>query len=445
MPAMSDLISRHHAAVASVLSFDTDIVVERAAGLWVYDHAGNRWADFACGTAVTNLGHNHPDVTAAAMEQMGRVTHSGCVFRYESIVEVAERLADITPPGIEVFGFANSGAEAVEAAVKLARRTSGRQAVIAFRGGFHGRTMGSVSYTTSNAKYRDGYHPVLGSVFVSPFPHPYRWGLDEQQATDLALDELQRMFRHEISPGQVACFLIEPVQGEGGYYPAPERFLQELRRIADEQGILLVFDEVQTGFGRVGGWTAADHYGIAPDIIALGKGIANGLPLSAYGSSRQRMESWPVGSHGTTFGGNPVACAAAIAVMNVMEGLFPHAANLSARAFERFRKAQAAYSSIGDVRGLGLMIGVELVKDRETRQPDPAAMDQIARHGLANELILIPCGPDGNIIRFIPPLVATMEELDRAIDVVEEALADYELGIVDDADIHLPEGRGKTV
>ena len=274
MPAMSDLISRHDAAVAPVLSFDTDVVVDRAEGLWVYDHEGNRWADFACGTAVTNLGHNHPEVVAAAMEQMGRVVHSGCVFRYESIVRAAERLAEITPPGIEMFGFANSGAEAVEAAVKLARKTSGRQAVIAFRGGFHGRTMGSVSYTTSNAKYRDGYHPVLGSVLVSPFPHPYRWGLDEEQATDLALDELQRMFRHEISPGHVACFLIEPVQGEGGYYPAPVRFLQELRRIADEQGILLVFDEVQTGFGRTGGWTAADHYGIAPDVIALGKGIS---------------------------------------------------------------------------------------------------------------------------------------------------------------------------
>ena len=442
---MSDVISRHRAAVAPVLSFDTDIVVERAEGLWVYDDAGNKWADFACGTAVTNLGHNHPQVVTAAIEQMGRMAHSGCVFHYESIVEVAEGLAKITPPGIDMFGFANSGAEAVEAAVKLARKTSGRQAVIAFRGGFHGRTMGSVAYTTSNAKYRDGYHPVLGSVLVSPFPHPYRWGLDEEQATDLALDELQRMFRHEISPGHVACFLIEPVQGEGGYYPAPARFLGELRRIADEQGILLVFDEVQTGFGRTGGWTAADHYGISPDIIALGKGIANGLPLSAYGSSRERMESWPVGSHGTTFGGNPVACAAAIAVMEVMEGLLPHAASLSARAFERFRKAQATYSTIGDVRGLGLMIGVELVKDNETRDPDPAAMDQVARHGLANELILIPCGPDGNVIRFIPPLVTTIDELDRAIDVIEEALADYELGIVDDAEIHLPEGRGRTV
>ncbi len=444
MPAMSDLISRHDAAVAPVLSFDTDVVVDRAEGLWVYDHEGNRWADFACGTAVTNLGHNHPKVVAAAMEQMGRVVHSGCVFRYESIVRAAERLAEITPPGIEMFGFANSGAEAVEAAVKLARKTSGRQAVIAFRGGFHGRTMGSVSYTTSNAKYRDGYHPVLGSVLVSPFPHPYRWGLDEEQATDLALDELQRMFRHEISPGHVACFLIEPVQGEGGYYPAPVRFLQELRRIADEQGILLVFDEVQTGFGRTGGWTAAEHYGIAPDVIAVGKGLANGLPLSAYGSSRERMNTWPVGSHGTTFGGNPVACAAAVAVMEVMEDLLPHAASLSARAFERFRKAQATYTTIGDVRGLGLMIGVELVKNRETREPDRDAMDQVGRHGLANELILIPCGPDGNIIRFIPPLVTTTDELDRAIDVIEEALADYELGIIDDAEIHLAEGRGRT-
>ena len=325
-----------------------------------------------------------------------------------------------------MFGFANSGAEAVEAGVKLAKYTTKRQGVIVFRGAFHGRTMGSVSFTTSNAKYRDGYHPILGSVWVAPFPHPYRWGVTEEEATKLSLDELRRMFKHEVLPKSIAAFLIEPVQGEGGYYPAPKPFLAALRDLADEHGIMLVFDEVQTGFGRTAEWFAADHYGIAPDIIVLGKGIANGLPLSAYGASREVMNGWPVGAHGTTFGGNPVACSASVAGLTVMEGLLPHARELSSHAFERFRKAQIDHPTIGDVRGLGLMIGVELVKDPETREPDAEAMSFLARYGLDHELIIISCGPDGNIIRFIPPLITTIEELDRAIDTIEAGLEEYE-------------------
>lgn len=417
---------KHDDLIAPVLGFDTDLLIERAEGLWVYDSAGNRWADFACGTAVTNLGHNHPEVIAAAREQLSRLAHAGCVFRYEAVLRVAEKLREITPEGIESFGFANSGAEAVEAAVKLAKYSTGRQAVITFRGGFHGRTMGAVSYTTSNAKYRDGYHPVLGSVFVAPFPHPYRWGIAEEDATERALDELTLLFKHEVSPQNIAAFLVEPVQGEGGYYPAPARFLQTLRELADHHGILLVFDEVQTGFGRTAARFAADHYGIAPDIIALGKGIANGLPLSAYGTSAARMGGWPPGAHGTTFGGNPVSCAAAVKTMEVMEQLLPHAVDLSSRAFERFRKAQESSTAIGDVRGLGLMIGIELVADGENRPPDRAAMDHVSRYALDHELIVISCGPDGNIIRFIPPLITPHEELDRAIDVVVDAIADYE-------------------
>ncbi len=423
---MNEFLDRFAASVAPVLAFDTDIHADHAEGLWVYDTDGNRYADFACGTATVNLGHSHPAVVAAAKEQIGKLTHAGCVFRYDSIVRAAERLREITPDGIEMFGFANSGAEAVEAGVKLAKYTTKRQGVIVFRGAFHGRTMGSVSFTTSNAKYRDGYHPILGSVWVAPFPHPYRWGMTEEEATKLSLDELRRMFKHEVLPKSIAAFLIEPVQGEGGYYPAPKPFLAALRDLADEHGIMLVFDEVQTGFGRTAEWFAADHYGIAPDIIVLGKGIANGLPLSAYGASREVMNGWPVGAHGTTFGGNPVACSASVAGLTVMEGLLPHARELSSHAFERFRKAQIDHPTIGDVRGLGLMIGVELVKDPETREPDAEAMSFLARYGLDHELIIISCGPDGNIIRFIPPLITTIEELDRAIDTIEAGLEEYE-------------------
>jgi 4-aminobutyrate aminotransferase len=423
---MSDLIKRHRDVIAPVMAFDTEVIAERAEGIWVHTADGHKYADFACGTAVVNLGHNHPAVIAAAHAQLDRFVHSGCVFRYDTLVEAAERLVKITPPAIEKFAFANSGAEAVEGAVKLTKKVTGRQGLVAFRGGFHGRTMGAVSYTTSNAKYRDGYHPILGSVFVAPFPHPYRWGMTEEQAVDYCLWDLEMMFRHEVSPHNIAAFLIEPVQGEGGYYPAPPRFLDELRAIADRHGIKVIYDEVQTGFGRTAEWMASDHYAAKPDVIALGKGIANGLPLSAYGAPAEMKDAWPRGSHGTTFGGNPVACAAAVAVIDTMGDLLPHARELSGHAFERLAKLQTDHPTVGDVRGLGLMIGVELVKDAENRIQDAAAFDHLQRYCLEHDLIIIDCGPDGNIIRFIPALVTTRDELDWAIDLIDAGLSDYE-------------------
>jgi 4-aminobutyrate aminotransferase len=423
---MSDLISRHKEVIAPVIAFDTEVVAERAAGIWVYDSEGRRYADFACGTAVVNLGHNHPAVVEAAHRQIDRFIHSGCIFRYDSLVQAAEMLAELTPPAIEKFGFANSGSEAVEAAVKLVRKVTGRQGLIVFRGGFHGRTMGSVTYTTSNARYRDGYHPVLGSVFVTPFPHPYRWGMTEDEATDLSLNELTLMFKHVVTPKNIACFLVEPVQGEGGYYPAPARFLEALRAMADEHGIRLIYDEVQSGLGRTAEWFASDHYDAKPDIMSIGKGIANGLPLSAYGSSREIIDAFPRGAHGTTYGGNPVSTAASVAVIDTMEGLLPHARELSKRAFERFNEMAERHPTIGDVRGLGLMIGVELVTDRDSRTPDEEAFKHVEKHAFDRELIVINCGPDGNVIRFIPPLITTREELDWALDLVDEGLASWE-------------------
>jgi 4-aminobutyrate aminotransferase len=425
---LTDLTTRHKEVIPPVIAFDTDIHAESAQGIWVTDNNGKRWADFASGTAVTNLGHNHPAVVAAAHTQIDKFVHSGCIVRYEAIVAAAEKLRAITPPSIEKFAFANSGAEAVEAAVKLARYTSGRQGVIVFRGGFHGRTMGSVAYTTSNAKYRDGYHPVLGSVFVAPFPHSYRWGMSEDGATAHSLEELRLLFKHVVTPKNIACFLIEPVQGEGGYYPAPPAFLSALREIAGEHGILMVYDEVQTGFGRTAAWFASDHYEAKPDIIAMGKGIANGLPLSAYGAPAKMIDAWPVGSHGTTFGGNPVSAAAAVAVIETMEGLLPHARDLSKSAFERFESLAERHPTIGEVRGLGLMIGVELVSDRELRTPDPEAFKSVQQHALERELVIIDCGPDANVIRFIPALVTTHDELEWAIDLIDGGLTAWESG-----------------
>ena len=423
---MTDLVSRHSDVIAPVIAFDTEIHADKAQGIWITDVDGRRWADFSCGISVTNLGHNHPAVVEAAHRQIDKQIHSGSIVRYDTIVEAAERLRAITPPGIEKFAFANSGAEAVEASVKLAKHTTGRQGVVVFRGGFHGRTMGSVSYTTSNAKYRDGYHPLLGSVFVTPFPQAYRWGMSEDQAVDLSLRELRLMFKHVVSPHNIACFLMEPVQGEGGYYPVPAPFLDAVRTLADEHGTLLVFDEIQTGFGRTAEWFASDHYDSKPDVMAMAKGIANGFPLSAYGASREMVDAWPQGAHGTTFGGNPVSTAAAIAVMDTMEGLLPHARDLSKRAMERFHELAERHPTIGDVRGLGLMIGIELVTDRESRDPDEQAFRYVEKYLHDRELILISCGPDHNVIRFIPPLITTREELDWSIDLVDEALTAWE-------------------
>lgn len=423
---MTDLVSRHNDVIAPVIAFDTDIHAAKATGIWITDVNGKRWADFACGISVTNLGHNHPAVVEAAHRQIDKQMHSGSIVRYDAIVEAAERLRAITPPGIEKFAFANSGAEAVEAAVKLAKHGTGRQGVVVFRGGFHGRTMGSISYTTSSARYRDGYHPVLGSVFVAPFPHPYRWGMTEEAAVHRSLEELGLLFKHVVSPHNIACFLVEPVQGEGGYYPAPARFIDALRVLADKHGIKLVFDEVQTGFGRTAEWFASDHFDSKPDIIAMGKGIANGLPLSAYGASREMIDAWPRGAHGTTFGGNPVSTAAAVAVMDTMESLLPNARELSKHAFERFHELAEKHPTIGDVRGLGLMIGVELVTDPESRDPDPHAFKHVEKHAFDRELIMISCGPDHNVIRFIPPLIVSREELDWAIDLVDEGLTSWE-------------------
>ena len=423
---MADLLARHNDVLAPVIGFHTDIVAASADGLWITDPDGNRWADFACGTAVTNLGHRHPAVVEAAKDQLDHLIHSGMIVRYESVVRAGEKLREITPPNIEKFGFANSGAEAVEASVKLAKHTTGRQGIVAFRGSFHGRTMGSVSYTTSNAKYRDGYHPVLGSVFIAPFPHPYSWGMNAEDAVDLSLNELRLMFKHVVSPKNIAAFLVEPVQGEGGYYPAPSRFLDELRALADEHGILVIYDEVQSGFGRTAEWFATDHFDAKPDIIAMGKGIANGFPLSAYGASRDLIDSWPAGSHGTTYGGNPVASAASVAVVETMEELLPHARELSKESFERFHELAERHETIGDVRGLGLMIGVEFVEDRDTRVPDAKAFKHVAAHAYDNELIIIECGPDGNVLRFIPPLITTREELEWAIDLVDDGLTSWE-------------------
>lgn len=422
---MSDLAARQREVIAPLFAFETDEEVVASEGSWLTTSTGRRILDFTCGIAVSNLGHQPPHVKQAVIDQINQVWHSGATFRYSSLVRFGENLRAVTPDGIDTFMPMNSGAESVEGAMKLARKTSGRQGIIAFRGGFHGRTMGSVSYTTSKAKYRQGYHPLVGSVFIAPYPWPFRWQMDQESATARALEELDYMLKHEITPGEVAAFLVEPMQGEGGYYPGGTTFLQGLRDRADEHGILLVMDEVQTGFGRTGKWFASELYGIRPDILVMGKGIANGFPLSAFGASKELMGSWPAGSHGTTFGGNPVSCAAAAATIEALHDVVPQVPKLSDHAFDRWNELKEKHHTIGNVRGLGLMIGVELVKE-DGITPDPEAFPALGKYALEHDMMILPCGPDVNIIRFIPPLTVSTEELDRGIDILAGALVAYE-------------------
>lgn len=421
---MTDLTARLANAIAPVITFDSPVEIVEGEGTWVTDKNGKRYIDFACGIAVTNLGHRPPTVAAAAEDQLNRLWHAGGSFLYESVANAAEKIIEVAPESVEQLFFMNSGAEAVEASVKLARKTSGRQGIVAFRGGFHGRTMGSVSYTTSRAKYRSGYFPLLPSVFVTPFPHPYRWNMSQEDANAYALNELRLMFKHEVLPDEIAAFLFEPLQGEGGYYPASYEFMKAIRDIADEHGILLIADEVQTGFGRTGDFFTSQVYGVDPDILVMGKAIANGLPLSAVGASKELFAAWPPGSHGTTFGGNPVSCAASAAVVDELKHVIPGIAERSDLAFTRLGDLQERHRTIGDVRGLGLMIGVELVKD--DREPDAEAFSVIAREANRRGLFILKCGPDNNVIRFIPPLNVSLDDLETGIGILDEAISAYE-------------------
>jgi 4-aminobutyrate aminotransferase len=421
---VTDLSARIKTIIAPVISTDSQIEIVEGDGSWVTDVDGNRYLDFATGIAVTNLGHRPPAVEAAAQEQLSRLWHVGGSFLFESRANAAEKIIAAAPDSIEQMFFMNSGAEAVEGAIKLAKKTSGRQGVIVFRGGFHGRTMGSVSYTTSRSKYRSGYHPILPSVFVTPFPHPYRWGMSQEDANAYALNELRLMFKHEVMPDEIAAFLFEPLQGEGGYYPASREFMQAIRDLADEHGILMVVDEVQTGFGRTGAFFTSQIYGIDPDILVMGKAIANGLPLSGVGASKEIFSTWAPGSHGSTFGGNPVSCAASAAVVDTLHDVLPGVAERSDLAFTRLRDLEERHRTIGDVRGLGLMIGVELVK--EGREPDGEAFGAISQTAEELGMFILGCGPDNNVIRFVPPLNISLEDLDAGIDILDRALTVYE-------------------
>jgi 4-aminobutyrate aminotransferase len=393
----------------------------------LYDTAGKAYLDFANGIAVTALGHAHPRVTAAIHAQVDRLIGPVSAMGFaEPVSRLATALDATFPDPLDSVMFLNSGSEAIEASLKLARRVTGRPGIIAFRHGFHGRTFGAMSVTSSSLNYRTGYEPVLPGVYLTAFPAAYRdFGGDEARATETALAELHRLTSTEIPPSSVAAMLIEPIQGEGGYTPAPPAFLRELRDFCDRHGILLIVDEVQSGFGRTGHMWAFEHAGIVPDVVCMAKAIANGLPLSAIISSRELQEAWGRGAHGSTYGGNPVACAAGLAVLETIEdeGLVANAAVRGAELMTGLGAIAAEDDRIGDIRGRGLMVGVEFVRDRETREPDATLPDRLMAACADAGLLVLTCGSSHQIVRWIPPINVDAAEIAEAVEIFGETLA----------------------
>lgn len=395
-------------------------------GHTLFDSTGRGYLDFACGIATTSLGHHHPAVTAAIKDQADKLLHICNALGYlEPVGRLAAMLADSCPAPLDTVFFGNSGTEAVEAALKLARRVTGRPGIIAFRGAFHGRTYGATSITSSSINYRQGYEPLLPSVYLTPYPNVYRhFGDDEEAATAGAMGALRTLLEHEIAPTSVAAIIIEAIQGEGGFSPAPVSFLKELRALCDEHGILLICDEIQSGIARTGKMWAFEHADIVPDVVCVAKALCNGMPIGAIVTSRELQERWGVGAHGTTFGGNPVSCAAGVAVMRTIEdqGLVANAAARGQELVAGLQTLMAADDRIGDVRGRGLMIGVELVTNRTTRDPDTALAEALIGACADQGLLVLNCGTHHNVIRFLPPIDVTADEIARGVELFGAAL-----------------------
>ena len=394
----------------------TDLQVSHGSGSWVYTTDGEEYLDFTSGIAVTSTGHAHPHVVEAIARQAARFIHAQVnVYRHDLLEPLAERLTELTPAGIDTFFYANSGAEITEAAVKLAKQATKKPNVIVFAGSFHGRTHMTMAMTTSKTGYRAGHGPLPSGVFVAPYPDPLA---DDQEAEiDSCLSGFQHVLKALTAPDETAAAILEPVLGEGGYIPAPARFIQGIVQIAHDNGILFIADEVQSGFGRTGKLFAVEHYGIAPDIICMAKGIASGFPFAALGASAELAAKWPVGSHGGTYGGNPIGCAAALATIEVLtgEGFLD---NVNARG-EQLRagleELRATDDGIVDVRGFGLMNGVQF--------SDGARVAAIIKHCLTeSHLLLMNAGTYGTTLRLMPPLVVTAQEIDTALAALQAAV-----------------------
>jgi len=398
-------------------------VIVRGEGPYLYTNTGQRLLDFTCGIGVTNTGHCHPRVVEAIQQQAQNLIFGqmNCVIS-EPVLKLTDTLRPLLPKSLDSFFFSNSGAEAVEGAIKLAKAVTGRTNIIAFQGGFHGRTALTMALTGSKTVYRAGFQPLPSGIFFAPFPYAYYYGWDEKTTVAFCLRELQTMLKSQTAPEETAAIIIEPILGEGGYVPAPNAFLKGLRDICDQHGIMLIFDEIQSGFGRAGSWWAHQPSGVTPDIMTLAKGIASGMPLSAIVAPRAHMDKWVPGSHGGTYGGgNAIVMAAAIATIGAIQedNLIENAQQMGTYLQTRLRDLQKQFDEIGDIRGRGLMIATEL------GLPGHPNAERAKAIGSACEkagLLLLTCGTYGNVIRWIPPLIVTKDHIDEALNTFTNAI-----------------------
>jgi len=428
-PKAKRIVERDHRFVSPSYTRDYPLVAKSGSGAMVEDVDGNTFLDFAAGIAVVATGHCHPQVVAAIQKQAAELIHMSCTdFYYEGTVELAEKLASIAPgkdPKRVYFG--NSGTEAIEAAMKLARYHTKRDKFVAFHGCFHGRTFGSLSLTASKAVQRKHFGTLVAGVFHTPYPNTYRgaYGVRPEHASADALANIENeLFKRLVDPEEVAAIFIEPIQGEGGYLPAPAEFLQGLERLCRKHGILLVADEVQSGMGRTGKWWAVDHAGIVPDMICTAKGIASGMPLGAVIANAKVMD-WKPGAHASTFGGNPVSIAAALATIEILErDAIANAARMGEFIFRQTAGWRERHKSVGDIRGKGLMIGIEFVRDRKTKEKAPELRDHVLQAAFHKGLLVLGAGE--NSLRLAPPLVIDEEQAEFALRTLDECISEAE-------------------
>ena len=424
-PKAKAMIERDGKVISPSYPRGYPFVMDHGKGSEVWDVDGNRFLDFMGGIAVVSTGYSHPKVVKAVQEQAEKFLHISSDFYHENWIKLAEKLDEIAPFKEDALSFmTNSGTEAVETAIKLARYHTKRSNFIGFTGAFHGRTMGAVTFTASKAKYHGGFYPLMNGVTHAPFPNPYRpvvyrrKGEDDGEAVVRYIED--EILNQILPPKDVAGILVETIQGEGGYIVPPDGFYPALRKLCDKYGILMILDEVQCGMGRTGKWWAIEHFGVEPDMITSAKGIASGLPLGAC-IARKSVMDWAPGTHGNTYGGNPLSCAASLATIDLIEKEFlKNAAEVGAYAMDALEEIKSRHPSIGDVRGKGLMIGVEFVKDRETKEPASELTERIVNLGYERGLLMLSCGK--SVIRIAPPLSMSKSEMDEGLRIFEEAL-----------------------
>ena len=419
-----EIIQRDQQVISPSYPRGYPFVMDHGKGVYVWDVDGNRFLDFAAGIAVNSTGHSHPDVVKAIQDQAEKFIHISSDFYHAKWVELAEYLNRIAPFKEDAVIFqTNSGTESVESALKLARYHTGRSQFIAFMGGFHGRTYGAVTLTASKAKYHQGFFPLMNGVTHVPFPDPYRpmlHMLPGEDIGDATIRFIEKVFIHNLPPQDVAGIIIEPIQGEGGYVVPPDTFIPQLRELCSRHGILLIADEVQSGVGRTGRWWAIENFGVEPDIVTTAKGIASGMPLGAM-IARKSITTWPKGAHGNTYGGNPLACVASLETLRLIEnGYMQNAKHVGSSCLDRLAEMQVRHPSIGAVRGMGLMIGIEFVMDRESREPAEKMRDAVVDKAFELGLLTLGCGT--STIRISPPLCITREEIDEGLTILDEAI-----------------------